>query len=375
MRIALINHLYEENGGYYSNLVLRSKEENLKDIINTLREGRIFDKIILQTNKRERYKNLREIIVEDTSNIGNFGERIEWVFSRFKGCSLFYTGSGSSVFLRPDDIKRYLSHLKRDSIIANNLYSADYFFIYTSKKRLNIRDIKTDNTLPKILIERNGFYGIEIRRDEFSLFDIDGPLDLLALKISEKGGVHLRKFLSITRLSNKNLKRALRNFTERDAEVLFWGRISEFLIQFLRYRTACRTKFVVEGRGLVSQGGKGFYSIFFDAFNRVNKRFLFEKLPYYCDALFLDSRILFAHSQIVVNKEDRYALDMLDYKRIFDTNIKNLCKMALSSEIPVLFCNHSFLNSGIPLLIDYEWRRKGYRTSKFGNGIIKEIFP
>jgi len=46
---------------------------------------------------------------------------------------------------------------------------------------------------------------------------------------------------------------------------------------------------------MVSQGPKGFYSIFFDAFMRQDLRFLFTNLRKYCDALSLDSRILFAH--------------------------------------------------------------------------------
>lgn len=375
MKIALINHLFEENQGYFSNLVQNSKEENLKDIIDTLKRCKIFDKIILQTNKVERYKKYAGILVEDTSKREKFGDRLNEIIKRYKRLTLFYTGSGSSVFLKPDEIKRYLSHLKSDSIIANNLYSADYFFLSTARENLSTEDIKQDNVFPRILVERFGFYGIEIKRDEFSLFDIDGPLDLLALKFSSRGGTNLQKFLSKINLSNINIKRALKVFTERNREAFFWGRISEFLIQFLRYRTACRTKFVVEGRGLVSQGGKGFYSIFFDALNSLNRKFLFDKLPKYCDALFLDSRILFAHLNLEVNKEDRFALDMLDYKRISNRDVRLLCKMALSSKIPVIFCNHSFLNSGIPHLIDYIWRKKGYKTSKFGNGIIKEILP
>jgi hypothetical protein len=38
-----------------------------------------------------------------------------------------------------------------------------------------------------MLIENYSFYSMEIKRDEFSLFDIDGPLDLIALKKSSRG--------------------------------------------------------------------------------------------------------------------------------------------------------------------------------------------
>ncbi len=373
MNIALINHLEEVNERHYSGIVQRAKNENLKDIIKTVKGCNLFDRIIIQTNNPEVIQNTGDIEIQNTSQIPDFGRRLNLILKRYPGCRLFYTGSGSSVFLTPKKTEKYLGYLRKNSIIANNLYSADYFFIRTDIKRPAIDNIRADNSVPKFLIERYGLYGIEIKRDEFSLFDIDGPLDLLALKISGKGKTHLRQFLEETVISNPNIMKMVNIFTRREKEILFWGRISEFLIQFLRYRTACRTKFVVEGRGLVSQGGKDFYSIFFDAFYRLGEKFLFKNLHRYCDALFIDSRILFSYLNMDVRKEDRFALDMLDINRIYNPEIKRLCRLAVSSKIPVVFCNHSFLNSGIPLLVDFIWRKSGYKSSKYGNGIVKAI--
>lgn len=373
MNIALLNHYEEKNNGYYCNIVMRAKLANLRDIITTIKKSNIFNKIILQTNDLSITKGLDGLEIQNTSNISNFGKRLNLILCKYPNCKLFYSGSGSSAFLRPQDIIKYLKELKNNSIIANNLYSTDYFFLGSTNKRFEIDNIKADNSIPKFLIEKYGLYGIEIKRNEFSLFDIDGPLDLLSLKISGKGGRNLKLYLDKIELSNQNLIPAIDNFTIREKEILLWGRISEFLIQFLRYRTACRTKFVVEGRGLVSQGEGDFYSIFFDALLKLGKRFLLKNISKYCDALFIDSRILFAHLKMEIKKEDRFALDMLDLSRIKNRKVKNLCKMAIESKIPVIFCNHSFLNSGIPILVDYAWRMKGFKSSKYGNGIVKEI--
>jgi|GEM_PF-2143311 len=372
MNIALINHLEEENKGYYTKIVERAKFENLKDIILTLKRCKQFNNIILQTNNPSRYKNFSDILIEDTSKIPEFGIRISSVLNKFKGSKLFYTGSGSSTFLSPQEINNGLKHLKPNNVIANNLYSSDYFFIYSRKDILAER-IESDNAYSRYLIDRYGFKGIEIKRDEFTLFDIDGPLDLLALKITEKGGPNLRKYIKNIRLRHKNIKNMLLYFTQRDVEIFFWGRISEFLIQFLRYRTACKTKFIIEGRGLFSQSNRELYSIFYDALFRAGDQFLLNNLHKYCNAVILDSRILFAHQNLKISKEDRFALDMLDIDRIKNPHIKRLCKMALKINIPILFCNHSFLNSGIPLLVDYTWRKKGFRDPQKGNGIVKDI--
>lgn len=372
MKIAILNHLEEKNKGLYSGIIEGAKRENLKDLIVRLKRSAIFDRIILQTNSLETIRD-KDIEIENTADIKDFGQRFAPVIERFRGYKIFYSGSGSSIFLRAPSIRRCMDIIKVNQVIANNLYSADYFFLRTDKKRLKLEGCRTDNSFPRLLVEKYGFYGIEIDRNEYTLFDIDAPLDLLVLKLKRLGGANLKNFLNTLELSHINIKRALDLFISRDKEVLFWGRISEFLIKFLRYRTACRTKFLVEGRGLVAQGQRRFYSLFFDTLLKSRKDFLIENLARYCDGLFIDSRILFAHLGLNVNREDRFALDMLDYKRIRDRHLRELCRMALESKIPIIFCNHSFLNSGIPLLVDYIWREKGYSLSKYGNGIVKRI--
>jgi len=371
--IALINHFEDEDEGYYSRIVNRAKEANLRDLLIRTRNTKLFDRLILQTNNPKAFTTYEWLEVQDTTGIPNFGERLNRILKEEPNSRIFYSGSGSSVFLTPIQIRRYLNGLTENSIIANNLYSADYFFINSKFKKLDIEDIRTDNSLPKRVVEDYGFYGIEIKRDEFSLFDIDGPLDLIALKKADRGGKNLKGFLSSLKLDNKVLSKAIENFTDRSKEVLFWGRVSEFLIQFLRYRTACRTKFLVEGRGMVSQGSKGFYSIFFDAIMRQDLRFLFTNLRKYCDALFLDSRILFAHLGLDIDREERFSLDMQDISSMKNRELRRLLLSARESDIPIIFCNHSFLNSGIPLLIDWLWRRKGFKTYKFSGGIISRI--
>ena len=371
--IAIINHFEKEGEGYYSDMVNRARFENLKDLLMRIKKSGLFDRIILQTNNIGNFTSYKWLEVQDTTDIPNFGERLNRILVEEPNSRVFYSGSGSSVFLTIPQMKRYLNKLSINSIIANNLYSADYLFIRSGIKNLKIEEVKMDNSLPRILIENYSFYGMEIKRDEFSLFDIDGPLDLIALKKSSRGGTNLKRFLSNLRLYHKVLEKGIENFTDRKKEVLFWGRVSEFLIQFLRYRTACRTKFLVEGRGMVSQGLKGFYSIFFDAFMRQDLRFLFNNLRKYCDTLFLDSRILFAHLGVEIEREERFALDMHDISSIKTKELLRLLLLARESGIPVIFCNHSFLNSGIPIIIDSLWRGKGFRSYRFSGGIVREI--
>ncbi len=372
-RIAIINHYVDNTEGFYGRILEGAKRENLKDIIANLVDVDIFQKIILQTNRPDIFSNYKNIEIEDTSRIPEFGARIKQAIKNQKKIQLFYTGSGSSVFLDPEKIRRYISLLKPGSILANNLYSTDYFFIDLREPMDRIEDIKLDNSFSRKIIERYRLKGLEIERNEYSLFDMDGPLDILALKLSGRGGKNLKRYLKTTQLDNKVLTDSLYNFTDKDCEILFWGRISEFLITFLRYRTACRTKFVIEGRGLVSQGDLNFYSLFLDSKPNIFQRQFYKKLETYCNTLFVDSRIIFAHYQLKPFREDRFALDMLDKDRINNKRLSRLCKLSKISTIPVIFCNHSFLNSGIPLLIDYIWTKMGFRGSKFGSGIIKDI--
>lgn len=371
-RIALINHFVDETEEYYPQILEKAKRANLRDIVSKLKESSRFNRIILQTNRPQLFRDLTDIEIDDTSQIRPFGARVKRVIAGKKDLRLFYTGSGSSVFLNTNSIRKYLSVVEPNSIIANNLYSTDFFFLRTINELTDIEDIMIDNSFSRQIIERYNIKGIEIKRDEYSLFDLDGPLDLLSLKLSQKGNKGLKRFLRDAQLDGDHLVKLLEIFTNREKEVLFWGRISEFLITFLRYRTACRTKFVVEGRGLVAQEGKRFYSLFLDTTPDIFTQRFYKRLNRYCDALFIDSRIVLAHYNILSSKSDRFALDMLDEKRIKDKRLIRLCREATRSSTPVIFCNHSFLNTGLPLLIDYIWRREGYRISRYGNGIIKD---
>lgn len=372
-RIALINHWVDETEEYYPQILEKARQANLRDIVSKLKKSSRFHRIILQTNMPQLFRDLTDIEIDDTSRIRSFGARVKRVIAGRKDLQLFYTGSGSSVFLNTNNIRKYLSSVEPNSIIANNLYSTDFFFLRTSNELPHIEDIMIDNSFSRRIIERYNIKGIEIKRDENSLFDLDGPLDLLSLKLSQKGDKILRRFLRDAQLNDDHLVKILEIFINRKKEVLFWGRISEFLITFLRYRTACRTKFVVEGRGLVAQEVNRFYSLFLDTSPDIFTQRFYKRLNRYCDALFIDSRIIFAHYNISPSKSDRFALDMLDEKRIKDKRLLRLCREATRSTIPVIFCNHSFLNAGIPLLIDYIWTREGYRISPYGTGIIKDI--
>ncbi|MCX7958523.1 MAG: hypothetical protein N3B13_05690, partial [Deltaproteobacteria bacterium] len=220
MNIALLNHFEEESPGFYSGLVQRAKRENLKDILNRLKRCGLFDKIVLQTNIPSVFEKYTDTEIHETSKITNFGKRLNLILKKYPECRLFYTGSGSSVFLTPEKIRKYITAVRYNSVIANNLYSADCFFMRTSKSRFAIDNISTDNSLPRFLIENYNLQGIEIKRDEFSLFDIDGPLDLLALKISGRGGPNLSRFLKNTDITNKNVINAMRIFTQRTKEIL-----------------------------------------------------------------------------------------------------------------------------------------------------------
>jgi hypothetical protein len=94
----------------------------------------------------------------------------------------------------------------------------------------------------------------------------------------------------------------------------------------------------------------GFYlervcpAAFFDAFAQMG------------DALFLDTRVLFAHNDLNLSGHDRFASDLGLTDEIDDGIARELATAAWAAPLPVILGGNAAVSGGLWALVDAAWR-------------------
>jgi hypothetical protein len=213
----------------------------------------------------------------------------------------FYVGGGSIPLLDASELGALADRLANAerTVISNNFFSAD-FVAWTPGAAIEaLPAIPSDNRLPQLLHADAGLDHWAMERTAASQFDIDTPTDLAVLKAACAGGPHLRRYLDGVDLDLAPFERAMRHFL-LPSTIVVAGRVGSFTWQYLERETACRVRIFSEERGMQADGREtsgqvrsllGFY------LERVGADGLFAALAALGEAVFLDSRVLFAHAR------------------------------------------------------------------------------
>jgi hypothetical protein len=271
----------------------------------------------------------------------------------------FYIGGGSLPLVSPGELAELAELLSRaeNQVLSNNFYSADFVAWHPGHAIEKLPAIPSDNRLPQLLNLEAGLAHWDMPRTIASQFDIDAPADLAVLKLYQSGGKHLRAYIDALALDPSRYQRAMQHFL-LPSMVVVAGRVGSTTWQYLERETACRIRVLSEERGMQSdereRSGKvrsilGFYQ------EKAGVQGLFQALSQLGDAVFLDSRVLFAHARVNASRPDRFYSDLGDWSAIEDEFVRSVTKAAGEALVPVILGGHSLVAGGIMALVQAAW--------------------
>ena len=83
----------------------------------------------------------------------------------------------------------------------------------------------------------------------------------------------------------------------------------------------------------------------------------FATLAKMSQAVFLDSRVLFAHRRIWPSAPDRFYSDLRQAEKINDPWVRRFTEAAIAAPIPVVLGGHSLVSGGLYALVEAAWAR------------------
>jgi len=277
--------------------------------------------------------------------------------------SLVYLGAGSGPLLEAPHFEALAEALEAGprAGVTNNFYSADLFALRPAPLLAALDPSPaSDNGVPRRLRDEHGLEFSELPRSLATQFNLDTPVDLAALALSDRGGPRLRTLLAAEVPQPPALAAAARAFTDRHAEVLVAGRVSSRTWQYLERETACRVRLLAEERGMAAAGredgdARSMLGMLIGAVGP--RRFFGEQLPELCDAAFIDVRPALVQLGLHPSRADRFAADLALASEIEDPGLRELVQAAAASPVPVVLGGHSLVAGALMLLNEWAWEQ------------------
>jgi hypothetical protein len=345
-----------------------------QDIIERAQSVPGISKIVLSTNAPSlaEWAQPRGVATEldPPDNAFHFGQRLRALARKHQAERLFYIGGGSAALLQAEDMARIVDSLCSANriLITNNFYSTD-FAAFTPLSALDVLDPPAlDNDLGWVLAQKACLPNESLPRNASTQLDVDTPTDLMALAPHPGVGAHTRAFLDSLELDTSHVEHALQPLVKRDAEVLVAGRVSAAVWQYLERETACRVRVFAEERGMRASGRQArgqVRSLMGYHYQQVGARGFFETLAELGQAVFLDSRVVFAHLGVWPPATDRFNSDLLRPNRIADGVVRQFTEAAMEAPVPVVLGGHSLVSGGLYALVEAAWARSGVDVPRY----------
>jgi len=338
------------------------------DLVERALASEAFAPIVVSTNDGELARTLDrypiEIELDPPGESFHFGAKLRGLVARYALQKVFYMGGGSGPLLPAVEMARIADELHTTDrlLIANNFFSTD-FAAFTPAGVLESIDLpEADNDLGWQLGEVAGLPIRELPRTAATQLDVDTPTDLMTLSGHPALGPHTRAYLGNLDLDTSHIQRAMRHLVDRDAEVLVAGRVSATTWAYLERETACRVRVFAEERGMRVSGrqtrGQA-RSVLGYLLDQVGCERFFAILGEMSQAIFLDSRVLFAHRKLWPDAADRFASDLRQPEAIADPFVRDLTVAAMNAPLPVVLGGHSLVAGGLYALVETAWATGG----------------
>jgi len=335
-----------------------------QDTIERAQRSGAFHRLILVTDMKGLGELDPSVVVEFSRGPFHFGKKLREVVKRHEVERPFYIGGGSVPLLSSHELGALAKQLSssRNTVITNNLFSAD-IVAFTPGKAIDAIDLPaTDNPLAQLLVRQAGLSEVSLPRTASYQFDVDTPTDLFILKLYPDLGGHTQVYLEGLDLDTSRLERAMSLFTDQNAEVLVAGRVGSYVWSQLERETACRVRILSEERGMRTderdRRGEA-HSILGFYLEEVTPHRFFESLAQLGGAAFIDSRVIFSHLGLEPSLSDRFHSDLGQPERIDNPFVREFTQAALEAPIPVILGGHSLVSGGLLALIEIAGQKAG----------------
>lgn len=302
----------------------------------------------------------------------HFGRRLADLIAQYGMARCFYMGGGAGALLPAADLAAAAEAVLASDrlVLTNNFYSSDFVAFGPTSVLAGQPLPDNDNELAWLLGEDAGLPIRELPRSGGTQFDVDTPMDLLTLAIHPDAGPHTKACLAGLDLDTSALESALPLMLDRDATLLVAGRVSSATWGYLERETACSTRVVSEERGMRASGRqargevRSLLGYYLDA---VGLERFFSTLATLGQAVFLDSRVLFAHQGLWPSAADRFHSDLRQPSQIEAPFVRALTEGAMAAPVPVIMGGHSLVSGGMYALVEAAWAR--------GHDVPRHVVP
>jgi hypothetical protein len=359
-RPTLVSFLGDLGDSPIERLVAEARLAATLDTIEGVLASGVVSRALLVTDSPPDIPALPGLEVDLEPGEFHFGRRLSGVIRAHGLGSLIYFGGGSVPLLTSEDFAAICGDLEPGRGVTNNHYSSDLVAFHAGAQMLPIIEgLARDNSLARTLSDEAGALMAELPRRAETLFDIDSPADVTALKLTGRGGRRLGEQVQSCGLSTERYESVLPIFTDRNRQLIVAGRVGSHAWRYLESETACRVRLFAEERGMEADGRSEaglVRSLLGQHLDAVGFERFFVDLADLGDAAVIDSRVLAAHCGATPSREDRFLSDAGQAGEIRDPFLRHLTEAAAEARIPVLLGGHSLVSGTLMLLNEHAWR-------------------
>ncbi len=361
-------------GGFHGSeaeeLVGRAHHAIALDTIEKAMATNCFQDIVLSVDSPElaRLAQSYPVHVELDAETFHFGRILGDLIHKYHVSCPFYMGGGSAPLLSVAElggIAKLIASAK-NAVLANNIFSADFFAFTPGSAIEAIEPSKIDNNVPWLLQHQAGLAELPLARSAGTQLDIDTPTDLMVLQIHPLVGPHTLRYIQSLRLDLSRIRQVMRLFTDPLAEVIVAGRVGSHVWAHLETDVACRLRVFSEERGMRASGREErgeVVSLLGFHLQEVGPARFFRTLAKMGQAALIDTRVLFHHLHLDLSASDRFYSDLLQPDRIVNPFARQFTAAAMEAPIPVVLGGHTLVAGGLWALIDAAWQDKDHERA------------
>ncbi len=362
MKPTLVIYLGSVGGTPVEELVGRAQQALALDNAELAARTGLFREVLLVTEAELKLPAADGVVVERQGGPAfHFGQSLADLISRRRPDAVVYLGAGFGPFIDQELLDEIVGRLGRSDalVLANNIFSADLVAFRPPEALFKVSLPARDNPLAQVLHRQAGLPIAELPRSAKTQFDLDTPTDLAVLKYHGVDRPRLGRLVADAPIDTDRLEAAAAYLVEPYAEIVVAGRVGSYVLAYLERETACRTRVFSEERGMQADGREErgqVRSVLGFLLEAVGVEGFFGRMAQLGQALFLDSRVLFAHLGLRLSRADRFYSDSGDPTAIEDPLARRITAAALDAPIPVVMGAHSLVSGGLYAIIDAAWR-------------------
>lgn len=353
-------------------LVAGAQHAATLDLLALARAEPLVGNLILATDASDlaaRAAGERTLVhLDESDRPFHFGNRLREIVDRPDVEIPLYFSGASAPLLTPASLHELCRRLlasaggaRPGTVVANNLWSAD-FFGFTPKSALGRIDLPGahDNSVPGLLSRQAGLTADILEPSIGTIFDLDTPADLTALRLHVGCRPHARAYLDACDLPMARFEAAMPYLVSNKAQLALIGRVNATVWGTSTSDIPASKRLFVEERGMVAFGrdasGEA-RTLIGHLYQAIGPTQFFRHLAELADAVLFDSRVLFAHLGLRLSANDRFASDIGDVDAIEDPVAREFTRAALDAPVPILLGGHGIVAGSLWALTQAAWDR------------------